>query len=57
MATQTTLVIHKPKITKNEHNLYIKQKYKAKFDTAEEAVAYTHTVDSEVMISWYLEEN
>jgi len=40
MATQTTLVIHKPKITKNEHNLYIKQKYKAKFDTAEEEYEY-----------------
>ncbi len=27
------------------------------FDTAEEAAAHTHTVDSEDMISWYIEEN
>jgi hypothetical protein len=30
--------------------------FSMEFDTAEEAVAHTHTVDSEVMISWYLEE-
>lgn len=38
--TQTTVVIQTYKITKNERELYIKQKSKAKFDTSEEEYEY-----------------
>ena len=40
MATQSTAVIQSPKFTKNERNLYIKQRDKAIFNTPEEEYAY-----------------